>query len=68
MNSCYLNELGKELNDNFRFVTLYQALFCNIDYIINHIPNEDEVEKRTWNYLLTRWEKFANKIDGRTIQ
>ncbi len=65
MNSCYLNELGKELNDNFRFVTLYQALFCNIDYIINQTPNEGEGEERAWNYLLTRWEKFANKIDGK---
>ena len=64
MVSCYLNELGKELNDNFRFVTLYQALFCNIDYIVTQTPSEDEVEKGTWNYLLTRWEKFASKIDG----
>ena len=64
MISCYLNELGKELNDNFCFVTLYQALFCNIDNIIEQAPSEVEVQERTWNYLLTRWEKFADRIDG----
>lgn len=64
VNSCYLNELGKELTDNFRFVTLYQALFCNIHYIISQTPGEDEVDREAWEYLLRTWEKFANRIDG----
>ena len=64
MMSCYLKELGKELYDNFCFVTLYQALVCNVDYIIEQAPSEDEVHERTWNYLLKRWDKFADRING----
>lgn len=62
--SCYLNELGKELNDNFRFVTLYQALYSNIDYLISQTPSEHEDDRKAWEYLLRCWEKFASRIDG----
>lgn len=64
MISCYLKELGKELYDNFCFVTLYQGLVCNIDYILEHAPSEVEMQERSWKYLLKRWDKFADRING----